>query len=740
MLWVTHLFLEVFLLLLGGLLVVALVQRRQPSAAKKPTRRTWRVVPYRLVVALVLMYGLWHLVGLTMGVQVMGSSPEAFRDQVFGEGFSFASHEEAQAVLGQGRYERLLEEGASLSEMAAVVKGAPSDPARIAAIEQTLRGEVRDLMGTPLIDYAVDAAAGTVTRRYDAHPGLRRLLGEFSPSPVWKSGLEWAYRDVLVPTSDDAYERFNRGQDLNLSLHAALQRICYEALQINGVQRKGSVVVMNPHTGDVYAMVSSPAGPPPTEADAVVDGLGQTLLFLQKRLLRLAEHVREDHAPALAMEALDGAEHDYDAFRNGLRALRYRFHPDTLTALDKRLATLTTVLNDTRDFLLTPPEERADAGLLPGALEAGLVALDWLRRATARIHRNALAQAFYAHEQMHFRQSPQSLGSAFKPFVAALAEEAGLAQSYRMTLREARVAGVPRKILKFEQDHLPREDRRRAIGVAEGMQRSLNLVFAPLSKAVQDELGTERMVQYFERFGFNQPLRWHTAHARLNRAFPIHSSQLYADRLTPHSPQYYRANIYSLGIGGENMMRVTPLHVAMMASYLANGETMPFPKIERDLAPAVFARPALKRETLAQVRAWMRGSVTARRGTSHSLYQGDLKPLYLAAKTGTSTRLLHPYEQDKYGLRGYTNPPTGYHAWHVTLAGLGDADLRAVVVVSLHDAIPAGYTEAVPQSEWASRAAAPVTRRVLEALLELGYFAPRPLAPEQADELLAVRE
>jgi len=325
---------------------------------------------------------------------------------------------------------------------------------------------------------------------------------------------------------------------------------------------------------------------------------------------------------------------------------------------------------------------------------------------------------------LHFRQSRFSLGSAVKPFVALLAEDLGVADTFRVTLRKARTYGVPRKILSFEQDHFSREDRRTVFTVGTGLQRSLNTVFGPLIKTLEDEIGVNGLVQYFEGFGFNQPIQWNTAHSTLNERFPIYGSELYKERLYADHPDYYRANIYSLGIGGENMMRVTPMHVAMMGAYLANGAYMPMPKLEVARARRVFAEPSPNPRSVRRVREHMRASVTNKKGTSHLMNYGPTKELYVAAKTGTSTRMLSPYEIDVYDLP--TRMPdeewSGYHSWSMALAGPEAHDIRAVVVVSVHDAVRSGFNPDRKRSEWASRVAVPVTKQVLTFMQEHEYF------------------
>lgn len=138
--------------------------------------------------------------------------------------------------------------------------GRPDDPLLIAAARNVVRGEIRDRDGhllatskrdangepyrvytskavAPLIGYAslLYGTAG-LERAYDAE-----LTGITSPDPV---------DELLAKFSSDRY----RPQDLTLSLSLELQK---EAVRLLGNDR-GSVVMLDPRSGEVLAMASTP--------------------------------------------------------------------------------------------------------------------------------------------------------------------------------------------------------------------------------------------------------------------------------------------------------------------------------------------------------------------------------------------------------------------------------------------------------------------------------------------------
>lgn len=725
-----HVLLYGFLLLMAGLLVYTLFDRRTTRKTRigvnklpQGASRWIKDGAFYLFALVVAGYVLWTLFGLTHGYSVaQGHTSATLRSNVFGGLQPFASHAEAKQHLGEDRYLKLVEQGYSLQEMATVLTGAPSDQQRIAHVRHVLQGDVLDRWGAPLIATTVDTLLGRMQRVYDEHPGLRRLLGEFNPSPERKTGLEWAYRETLVPDAWQANTLFQYGDDIQLSLDAELQKYCYEALRVDSVQRKGSVVVMNPVTGDVYAMVSSPGESAEPLADPAIEHLNTALVSVHTHVLDLVE-TQTSTQPTAMQAALQPVFEGITTVKRSLPTIEHRFTPAMAADLSETILAVDSVATYWYTAFASS-NAATNWSAFQHDMDETLRLVDEMRRTINGVHLQVLRSRFMAHERLHFRQSRFSMGSALKPFVALWAEDLGIADTFRVTLRSARTYGVPRKILAFEQNHFSREDRRATFTVGTGLQRSLNTVFGPLIKIIEDEVGVNGVVQYFEELGFNQEIAWNTAHPALNERFPIYTSELYKERLYADHPEYYRANIYSLGIGAENMMRVTPLHVAMMGSYLANGAYLPTPKLEVDRARRVFARPSPNARSVRRVREHMRASVTHKKGTSHLMNYGPTKELYVAAKTGTSTRMLSPYEIDLYDLP--TRKPdeewSGYHSWSMALAGPGAHDVRAVVVVSIHDAVRAGFNPETKRSEWASRVAVPVTKNILTFMKEHDYF------------------
>jgi peptidoglycan glycosyltransferase len=129
------------------------------------------------------------------------------------------------------------------------------------------RGVIADRRETPLVTSQV--AAGVVTRtypvgaRYDGR-AFGALLGYFTPR-FGQSGLEASYgdyldgtRDRLKQVQDTMLGRPRRGDDLHLTIDAALQDAAYRILG----DRRGAVVVIEPRTGAIRALVSAPGFDP----------------------------------------------------------------------------------------------------------------------------------------------------------------------------------------------------------------------------------------------------------------------------------------------------------------------------------------------------------------------------------------------------------------------------------------------------------------------------------------------
>jgi peptidoglycan glycosyltransferase len=147
--------------------------------------------------------------------------------------------------------------------------GRPDDPLLIAAARHVVRGEIRDRDGHVL-----------ATSKRDANGEPYRVYPSMAVAPVvgyasrlfGTSGLERAYDAQLtgIRAADPVNELLSkfatdryRPQDLTLSLSLDLQK---EAVRLLG-NDKGAVVMLDPRSGEVLAMVSTPT----YDAGAIAD-------------------------------------------------------------------------------------------------------------------------------------------------------------------------------------------------------------------------------------------------------------------------------------------------------------------------------------------------------------------------------------------------------------------------------------------------------------------------------------
>ncbi len=138
--------------------------------------------------------------------------------------------------------------------------GRPDDPLLIAAARNVVRGEIRDRDGHLLATSKKDAN-GEPYRVYPSS-AVAPLIG-YASRQYGTAGLERAYDAELTGIRgpdpvDELMAKFTtdryRPQDLKLSLSLDLQK---EAVRLLGADR-GSVVMLDPRTGEVLAMASTP--------------------------------------------------------------------------------------------------------------------------------------------------------------------------------------------------------------------------------------------------------------------------------------------------------------------------------------------------------------------------------------------------------------------------------------------------------------------------------------------------
>jgi len=144
----------------------------------------------------------------------------------------------------------------------------PNDAAVIAAARTVPRGLIRDRTGRLLANNKKDAN-GEFYRVY-AGSALSQVVGYASPT-FGRAGLERAYDAELTGLAGDpltdAFAKFGAKrydpQDLTLSLSLDLQRAAVAALG----KRRGAVVMLDPRTGEILALASTPS----YDASAVTD-------------------------------------------------------------------------------------------------------------------------------------------------------------------------------------------------------------------------------------------------------------------------------------------------------------------------------------------------------------------------------------------------------------------------------------------------------------------------------------
>jgi peptidoglycan glycosyltransferase len=135
----------------------------------------------------------------------------------------------------------------------------PNDPAVIAAARTVERGTITDRTGATLARNGRDEN-GELYRVY-RHPAISHVVG-YSSRRFGAAGLERAYSAELaglaVDPVADAMRKFGSDpfdpQNLRLSLSFRLQRVAVELLG----DRRGAVVMLDPTTGEVYVLASTP--------------------------------------------------------------------------------------------------------------------------------------------------------------------------------------------------------------------------------------------------------------------------------------------------------------------------------------------------------------------------------------------------------------------------------------------------------------------------------------------------
>lgn len=127
------------------------------------------------------------------------------------------------------------------------------------------RGTIYDRNGN-ILAYSQKDESGKQVRIYN-YPESSAPVTGYSSTTYGKTGIEKSFNKELLAISDENFSQFRKmvvkndtGNNLHLSLDQTIQNIVYNYLK----SYKASCVVMNPSTGEVLAMVSSPSFNPNT--------------------------------------------------------------------------------------------------------------------------------------------------------------------------------------------------------------------------------------------------------------------------------------------------------------------------------------------------------------------------------------------------------------------------------------------------------------------------------------------
>lgn len=138
------------------------------------------------------------------------------------------------------------------------------------------RGSIYDRNGN-ILAYSQKDDSGKQVRIYN-YPVASAPVTGYSSTTYGKTGIEKSFNKELLAISGENFSQFRKmvvkndtGNDLHLSLDQNIQNIVYDYLS----NYKGSCVVMNPSTGQVLAMVSTPSFNP-NSLDADWNSLIQT--------------------------------------------------------------------------------------------------------------------------------------------------------------------------------------------------------------------------------------------------------------------------------------------------------------------------------------------------------------------------------------------------------------------------------------------------------------------------------
>ncbi|GLV55288.1 cell division protein FtsI [Dictyobacter sp. S3.2.2.5] len=171
------------------------------------------------------------------------------------------------------------------------------NPRRCSAENSPVRGRIFDRNGVLLAESVPDAnVCGGFIRHY-TDPSLAALIGYYVPG-AFVPGIEGQYNDVLTGNSgrtaldnevNKTLHKSPVGNDIYLTIDERIQKIAVQEFNDYNPEtdpfyqqsyahdmalptKKGSVVISDPHTGDILAMVSAPGYDPNTMVQTLSKG------------------------------------------------------------------------------------------------------------------------------------------------------------------------------------------------------------------------------------------------------------------------------------------------------------------------------------------------------------------------------------------------------------------------------------------------------------------------------------
>lgn len=232
-------------------------------------------------------------------------------------------------------------------------------------------------------------------------------------------------------------------------------------------------------------------------------------------------------------------------------------------------------------------------------------------------------------------------GSTIKPLVALAALEEGVITSTTTVLSQGGIAVGPWFFPDWKTGGHGITDVRRAIA------ESVNTFFYTIGGGYGkiQGLGIDRLATWLKKFNFGAPL---------GIDIPQEAAGLIptpAWKKEKRDEQWYIGDTYHLAIGQGDIL-VTPLQIAAMTSFFANGGTLWRPTLLADALPVALTNTRATPAYIQVIREGMRRTITD--GSAQFL---SGLPVAVAGKTGTaewsSTRAPHAWFT---GFAPYTNP------------------------------------------------------------------------------------